>query len=117
MPSRSKSNAGRVAVPAEPRLPEALAPLAVKVAGTTRSPSLLPWLLARVEGKKGLFGKKLADTTPVMLASIEALAQHYAEKPEAAEVLALAAKSRDDEVRTAVTRRASVAMRAIPDPT
>lgn len=95
----------------------ALAPLAVKVAGSTRAPSLLPWLLARVEGKKGLFGKKLADTTPVMLACIEALAQHYADKPEAAEVLALAAKSRDDEVRTAVTRRASVAMRAIPDPT
>ena len=98
-------------------LPEALRPLAVKVAAATRNSQMLPWLLARVEGKKGLFGRKLADTTPIMLASIEAIAQHFFDKPEAAEVLALAHKSRDAEVRTAVTRRASVAMRAIPDPT
>ena len=96
---------------------EALRPLAVKVIATTRTSSLVPWLLARVEGKKGLFGEKLADASPIMLASIEALAQHFADRPETARVLAMAAKSRVDEVRTAVQRRASVAMRAIPDPT
>ncbi len=96
---------------------EAIAPLAVKVAASTRSASLLPWLLARVEGKRGLFGRKLADVTPLMLASMEAIAQFYADRPDTVEVLALAQKSRDDDVRTAVTRRASVAMRAIQDPT
>ncbi len=98
-------------------LSEAIKPLAVKVAASTRSPSLLPWLLARVEGKKGLFGRRLAETTPLMLASLEAIAQFYADRPDTADVLALASKSRDDEVRTAMTRRASVAMRAIQDPT
>ena len=98
-------------------MPEALRPLALKVVASTRSPVLLPWLMAKVEGKKGLFGRKLTDTSPMMLASIEALAQHYNDRPEVGEVLALASRSRDDDVRTAVSRRASVAMRAIPDPT
>ena len=92
-------------------MPVPLQPLAVKVAASTRLPSLVPWLLAKVEGKKGFFGKKLADTNPVMLASLEALAQHFPDRPDVSEVIALAAKSRDDELRQAVTRRASTQVR------
>ena len=93
--------------------PEALQPLAVKVAASTKSSALLPWLVSRTEGKRGFFGKKLTDKTPEMLAALEGLAQYYAERVEAAPILALAMKSRDEEIRNAVTRRASVAMRAM----
>ena len=92
-------------------MPAPLQPLAVKVAASTRTPSLVPWLLAKVEGKKGFFGKKLADSNPIMLASIEALAQHFPDRPDVSDVIAIAAKSRDDEVRQAVTRRASTSVR------
>ena len=102
-------------------MPEPLRALAVKVAATTRSPSLVPWLLGKVEGKKGFFGRKLADTDPLMLASLEALAQHFPDRPDVSGVIELATKSRDNEVREAVTRRAPTAvrpstiMRAIPE--
>ena len=95
----------------EGSMPVPLRALAVKVAASTRSPSLVPWLLAKVEGKKGFFGRKLADVDPMMLASLEALAQHFPDRPDVSGVIELAGKSRDDEVRQAVTRRASTAIR------
>jgi hypothetical protein len=83
--------------------------LGVRALSSYRAPETPAWLVARVVRKGRLTRRPtLAPKTPEMLAALEGLATHWREDKVAAEALALAGASTDEEVRIAVTpRRAS----------
>ena len=59
-------------------------------------------LLTLADGGRSLLGRrKLPPRTPILLASIKALAQQRAEDPRAVSILAAAARSSDPELRQA----------------
>jgi hypothetical protein len=89
----------------DPLLPAELRALAVRAAASSRAEQVVPWLVQRCLGKKRLFRQRLADTTPELLAAIGALSQYWPDRPLARQVLDVAERERDDEVRDAAQRR------------
>lgn len=85
-------------------LAPALRPIAIRVAASVRTPETLHWLLPRVAMRTRFLGRyRLLPTTPETLAALASLAAGWATDPGAAPVLVLAAKSRESEVRLAVS--------------
>jgi len=68
------------------------------------SKKTLDWLVARVVEKSRFFNKwKLRDKSPEMLASLSALASYWGHDPEVQEILNLAIKTNDPEIRKSMT--------------
>ncbi|MCU0622262.1 MAG: hypothetical protein MUF53_00195 [Gemmatimonadaceae bacterium] len=79
--------------------------LVVRAVAASKSEQALPWLVQRTLGPKRWFRQTLVDPTPEAAAAIEGLALHFADRPLAQPVLALAARSREPDYRMAVSRR------------
>jgi hypothetical protein len=89
------------------RLPAGLSALGIQVLERTRSPLGLEALLQlTVRPKRWWRGKRLAVKSPEMLAALRALAQGWSGHGSVVDVLALAAKSDDPEIRASGTREA-----------
>jgi hypothetical protein len=87
------------------RTPEMRA-LALRAVAGLRRPDTLPILLEASAVKGGFLRRaRLQPKGPELLAALGALAQYWAGDEEAAAVLALAAKSDDPQIRTAIRRR------------
>lgn len=86
--------------------------LVVRAVAASKSEQALPWLVQRTLGPKRWFRQTLVEPTPESAAAIEGLALHFADRPLAQPVLALAARSREPDYRMAVTRRSG----AMPTP-
>jgi hypothetical protein len=93
----------------------ALRALAIRAVAGRQDPMALPWLLARVQRRtKWLHRVRLQEKSPEMLASLSALAAFWKDTPWTTDVLAMAAKSADTEIRQAVNApRATGSMRAV----
>lgn len=80
--------------------------LGVRVLASFRSPDTVAWLVDRVLGKKRLFSRRsLAVKTPEMLAALSGLAANWRNDPLAAPAIALANRSKDPEIVSAVALR------------
>jgi hypothetical protein len=79
----------------------------IRALTATRSPDVLQWLVAQVLTRHWFFRTpRLRRKSPEVLAALSGLAQHWSDAPQSRVVLALAARSRDEEIRRAVTGRA-----------
>jgi hypothetical protein len=77
--------------------------LGIRVVAGSKLPGMLEWLLGFTAAPKRLFGGlRLAPKSPELLAALTSLAMHWNSDPRAAEVLAIAAKSDDGEIRQAI---------------
>jgi hypothetical protein len=86
----------------EPETSEGVRCLAASALGQVRQPRALGVLLKLTDGGRSFWGRrKLAPRSPVLLASLKALAQHRAADPLAVSILAAAARSSDPELRQA----------------
>jgi hypothetical protein len=76
----------------------------------------LDWLLTRV-AQKNFFGRwKLRDKSPEMLAALAALSAYWTQVPAVQEIVALATKQNDPELRKAMgAQRVTQRMKAITD--
>ena len=76
----------------------------------------LDWLVSRV-AQKGFFGRwKLKDKSPEMLASLGALSAYWQQLPEVQEIIALATRQNDPELRKAMgAPRATQKFKAMQD--
>jgi len=86
-------------------LPPEVRALAVRAAAASRTDQALAWLVQRTLGPKRWFRPTLVEPTPESAAAIEGLAKHFADRPLAQPVLALAKRSREPDYRMAVARR------------
>jgi hypothetical protein len=83
-------------------LDAALRALGIRAVATLRTPDTLRWLIDRATARSALLRRRrLLPTTPEVLAAITAICAGWRQDPEAQEVIALAARSRIPEVRTA----------------
>jgi hypothetical protein len=79
--------------------------LAIKVLGRVRNPAALSTLLQLVDGGKNWLGRpKLASRSLELLAALMALAAGWRNDAKASPLLALATRSKDPDVRSAVGR-------------
>ncbi len=95
------------------RLPEELRARTIRALAATGRPEAMRWLVAHTSVARRGFpgiarswlsgGGRLRRKSATMLAAIAGLAAHWSKQPEAAVVLELAAKSKDQELRNAVT--------------
>lgn len=85
-------------------------------ADATAGKKTLDWLVSRV-AQKGFFGRwKLRDKSPEMLAALSALSAYWNQLPEVQEIIALATRQNDPELRKAMSaQRVTQKMRAITD--
>jgi len=96
-------------------LDASLRALGIRAVAARREAATLPWLLARVHRRtKWLNRVKLYDKTPETLAALSALAAYWRDAPETKDVLAMAFKSRDGDIRQAVAApRTTGSMRTV----
>jgi hypothetical protein len=77
--------------------------LGIRAVATLRTSDTLRWLIDRVTTRSALLRRrKLLPTTPETLAALSAICTTWRQDPEAAEVIALAMRSKIPEVRNAV---------------
>lgn len=76
--------------------------MAIQVLATCRVPAVRDWLARALVRKKFFGGRKLAEKTPDMLSALRALATTWRDDRSVADILALASRHRDGEVRAAV---------------
>jgi len=76
--------------------------MAVRALGHTDDPHAAEPLVELIRGRRRLGRRKLADTSPLMLAALRALAKRHVGTSEARKLVALAARSADPKVRKAV---------------
>ena len=82
----------------------------VRAVGAMASPAACEWLVNRCLTRRVLLpGKRLAPKSAELVAAVNALAQRWAQDPRAAEVLRLAARSRDVELQGAAASAGAVA--------
>ncbi|HVZ49636.1 MAG TPA: hypothetical protein VG916_12705 [Gemmatimonadaceae bacterium] len=92
----------------DPSLSPDLRALGIRAAASCPTPDVLSFLLARTTGKRRFLRRQaLAAPTPEVLAALAGLATHWASDPAARELLDIAARSSDKDVRDAVARRTS----------
>jgi hypothetical protein len=95
---------------AERNHPPELRALMVRAVGAIASPAACEWLVNRCLTRRVLLpGKRLAPKSAELVAAVKALAQRWAQHPGAAEVLRLAARSRDAELQGAAAAAGAVA--------
>jgi hypothetical protein len=83
--------------------PPELRALLIRAVGAIAAPAACEWLVQRCLTKRVLLpGVRLAPKSAELVAAVSALAQRWGQHPRAAEVLRLAAKSRDAELQGAV---------------
>ena len=86
----------------EPEADDGLRSLAATALGHIRTPQALSALLRLSDGGRSLLGRRrLSLQTPVLVASIKALAKQWAGDPRAVSILAVAARSSDPQLRLA----------------
>jgi hypothetical protein len=91
------------ALAADAEVPAHLRAMAARALGTTAAPEALEALLHVAAPRRTLLGRpRLAPRGPELLAALGALAARWRGEPRADEVLALAARSDDADVRAAV---------------
>lgn len=76
--------------------------MAIQVLATCRVPAVRDWLARALVRKKFFGGRKLAEKTPDMLTALRALATAWRDDRSVADILALASKHRDGDIRAAV---------------
>jgi hypothetical protein len=76
--------------------------MAIQVLATCRVPAVRDWLARALVRKKMFGGRKLVDKSPDMLSALRALATAWRDDRSIADILSLASKHRDGEVRAAV---------------
>jgi hypothetical protein len=77
--------------------------LGIRAVATVRAPDTLRWLIGRVVTRSKIFGRlRLLPPTPEMLAALAAIGSGWRNDPEAAEVIALATRSKSPEIRNAL---------------
>ena len=77
----------------------------IRAVATRRDDAALEWILGHALVPSGLLRRtRLAPASPELLASLTALATHWADHPGAAPVLELAHRSTSPSVRAAVQR-------------
>lgn len=76
--------------------------IAIHVLATCRVPAVRDWLARPLIRRKFFGGRKLADKSPEMLTALRALATAWRDDRSVAEILALASRHKDGEVRAAV---------------
>ncbi|HVZ78022.1 MAG TPA: hypothetical protein VG818_08595, partial [Gemmatimonadaceae bacterium] len=91
--------------------------LGIRAVAARRNAADVPWLLARVVmHTKWLRRMRLAPKSPEMLASLGALAAYWPNEAIAKPAIALAAKSRDADIRQAASgQRMSQVMAAVQE--
>ena len=90
--------------------PPELRALLIRAVGAIAAPAACEWLVHRCLTKRVLLpGMRLAPKSAELVAAVSALAQRWAQHPRAAEVLRLAAKSRDAELQGAAAAAAAPA--------
>jgi hypothetical protein len=81
----------------------ALKRVAVRALGGSRSPLVRDALLELAVTGRSILGKsRLAEPSPVMLVALEVLSRDWGEDPEVEEIVELARRARDPDVRAAV---------------
>jgi hypothetical protein len=84
--------------------PPELRTLLIRAVGAIPAPVACEWLVERCLTRRVLLpGKRLAPKSPDLVAAVTALALRWSQDPRAAEVLRLAARSRDAELQSAAT--------------
>jgi len=83
-------------------LDASLRALGIRVVAMLRTPDTLRWLIDRATTRSLLRRRKLLPTTPETLAALTAICGSWRQDPDAAEVIALAGRSKIPEVRNAV---------------
>lgn len=98
-------------------LDAALRALAIRAVANRRDGAVVPWLLQRVQRRtKWMRRLKLRDKGPEMLAALSVLAAFWRDTPETKDAMTLAMKSKDVDIRQAVSSpRVTGAMRAIAE--
>lgn len=92
----------------EPEADDTLRSLAATVLGRIQKPQALSALLQLSDGGRSFLGRRrLPPQTPVLVASIRALAQQWSGHPSAVSILAVAARSSSPELRLAAQRTGS----------
>jgi hypothetical protein len=87
--------------------------LGIRAVATVRSPDTLRWLIGRAVTKSKVFGRvRLLPPTQETLAALTAIGSGWRNDPEAAQVIALAARSKVPEVRAAVRGQQLTAAKA-----
>jgi CBS domain-containing protein len=87
--------------------------LGIRVVASLRTPDTLRWLIDRVSALSALFRRRrLLPVSPEMIAALTAIVGSWRSDPEAAEVIALASRSKVPEIRNAVRGQAAVPPRA-----
>jgi hypothetical protein len=90
-------------------LDASLRALGIRAVATLRAPDTLRWLIDRVTARSALLRRrKLLPASPETLAALTAICSSWRQDPEAAEVIALATRSKAPEVRNAVKGVAAV---------
>ena len=88
-----------------PTLSAELRARGIRALAASGSLEAMRWIAQRSIKKHWLLGTPvLREKSPQLLSSIAGLAAHWSSAPEAAEVLALVAKSKDSDLRTAASR-------------
>jgi hypothetical protein len=76
--------------------------MAIQVLATCRVPAVRDWLSRALIRKKMFGGRKLIDKSPDMLVALRALATAWRDDRTVADILSLASRHRDGEIRAAV---------------
>jgi hypothetical protein len=81
--------------------------LGIRAVATLRTPDTLRWLIDRASARSALLRRRrLLPVTPETLAALTAICTSWRQDPDAAEVIALAARSKIAEVRNALKGQA-----------
>jgi len=84
-----------------PRSGAELRVLCLRIIANARAPGALERLVQVARPRRGLFGWKLADKSPMVLAAISGLAANWPADPQARRALEIAARHVDPEMRAA----------------
>lgn len=97
-------------------LDASLRALGIRAVAGRRDDAVLPWLLRRVQRRtKWLKRLRLSEKSPEMLAALGSVAAFWKEHPETKDIMALALKSKDTDIRQVVASpRTTGGMRAVP---
>jgi hypothetical protein len=88
-----------------PSLSSELRARGIRALAASGSPDAMRWIANRAIKKHWLLGTPvLREKSPQLISSIAGLAAHWSNAPEAAEVLALVARSKDADLRSAAAR-------------
>ena len=90
-----------------PKRPHEVRVAALRLLARAGTPGALKVLLAHVRHRRRWFGRRLAPKSPELLAALTGLAGYWRTDPQAAELLAQAARHSDSEIRAAAIATAT----------